>query len=161
MANLIIEKSPTIKWYSDLHPFFALVESTVREHRWLWTDVDVNAALPIPDNDVGHYLIDGGQLFDFAAGRPQFNWSVLSALPSDYDFDPAVIPRESMPYADGNPHFWHGSPRPQFSDAIFEIVCWDSSATLLIGADGPDLLDAFRTAYPGTLDLDVENRSRG
>ncbi len=160
MANLIIEKSPSIKWYSDLFPFFALIEPTIREHRWLWTEVDVNAALPIPDNDIGRYLIDGDALFDFAVDRPQFRWSVLSALPPEYEVDPTAIPRESVPYADGNPDFWHGSPRPQFSEALFEIVCWDSSATLLIGTDNHLILDAFRAAYPGAVDLDAENRSR-
>lgn len=160
MANLIIENSPTIKWYSDLYPFFSLIEPTIRKHRWLWTDVEVNAPLPIPHNDFGRYLIDGDTLFDFAVGRPQFNWSVLSALPSEYEVAPTAIPRESVPYADGNPDFWHGSPRPQFSDAVFEIVCWDSSATLLIGTDDVLVLDAFGTAYTGAVDLDAENRSR-
>ena len=122
--------------------------------------MDVNAALPIPHNDYGHYLIDGDHLFDFAAGRPQFNWSVLSALPSDYEIELAAIPRDSVLYANGNPDFWHGSPRPQFADALFEIVCWDSCATLLIGTENPNVLNAFRAAYPGTLNLDAENRSR-
>ena len=158
MANLIIEKSPTIAWYSDLNPFFTLIESTIRERRWLWTDVDITSDLPVPSNDHDRYLIDGDTLFDFALNRPQFVWSVLSALRPDADFDPTAL--DSAPYADGNPNFWTGSPRPQFPDALFEIVCWDSSATLLIGA--PDnVADAFRAAYPGTLDLDMENRSRG
>ncbi|MEZ6116842.1 MAG: hypothetical protein R3C28_09755 [Pirellulaceae bacterium] len=149
LANLIIEKSPTIPWYTDLHPFFALIESTIRSHRWLWSDVDVNRALPLPDDTFDPYVVDGSTLFDFAAGRPQFNWSVLSALPFDADVDPTAIPREAVPYADGNPDFWHGSPRPRYTDALFEIVCWDSSATLLIGTDDQQVLDAFHAAYPG------------
>ena len=161
MANLIIEKSPSIKWYSDLHPFFALIESTVRANRWLWTDVDMTSELPVPHNAHGRYLLDGDTLFDFTVNRPQFVWSVFSALPPDYELDPIAIPRESIPYADGNPDFWRDSPRPQFSDALFEIVCWDSSATLLIGAEDADVLNAFCAAYPGEVDLDAENRSRG
>ncbi|GAA5508878.1 hypothetical protein Rcae01_04347 [Novipirellula caenicola] len=158
MANLIIETSPTINWYSDLFPFFSMVESTIRSRRWLWTDVEINRKLPVPDNVYGRYLIDGDTLYDFAVGRPQFVWSVLSALPADADFDPTML--DSVPSADGNPDFWHGAPKPQFPGAEFEIVCWDSSATLMIGA-GASVSEAFRAAYPGALDLDVENQSRG
>ncbi|TWU18495.1 hypothetical protein [Allorhodopirellula heiligendammensis] len=158
MANLIIENSPTIQWYSDLFPFFSLIESTIRSHYWLWTDVDVTSELPVPPNDHDRYLIDGDVLFDFTLKRPQFVWSVLSALPADTNCDPAAL--ESAPYADGNSELWRGSPRPQLPDAHFEIVCWDSSATLLIGASG-NVADAFLMAYPDARYLDVDNQSRG
>lgn len=36
VANLIVANSPLIDWYTDLFPFFALIESTVRKHAWLW-----------------------------------------------------------------------------------------------------------------------------
>lgn len=144
-----------------MFPFFALIESTIRDHRWLWSDVDITSQLPVPQNVHDRYLIEGDTLFEFTRGQPQFIWSVLSALPADYDIDPTQLPEESVPYADGNAQLWTGSPRPQYSDALFEIVCWDSSATLLIGVDNFRILEAFGTAYPGSVDLNVQNRSRG
>lgn len=157
MANLIIESSPTIKWYSDLWPFFSLIESSIRRHRWLWTDVETASEMPVSENDFGRYLVNGDTLFDFTATRPQFIWSVLTALPADTDFDPLSL--ESVPSANGNSSLWHGSPKPQFNGARFEIVCWDSAATLLVGADD-STAGAFRTAYPGARDLDAANQSR-
>lgn len=156
MANLIIEKSKAIRWYSDLQPFFSLMEPVVRSHRWLWSDVDVYAPLPIPDNDCGWYLIDGDTLFNFVQPGPQFVWSVLSALSHDAVVELPNL--ETVPYADGNSNFWHGSPKPQFPDAEFEVVCWDASATLLIGADEA-VANAFRMAYPDARDLDELNQS--
>ena len=154
MANLIVEKSRSINLYTDLQPFFSLIEPVVRKHRWLWSDVDVYAELPIADNDCGWYLIDGDTLFDFVQTRPQFVWSVLSALRPDAVVDPGSS--ETVPYADGNPDFWHGSPRPQCPDAEFEVVCWDASATLLIGAD-ETVANAFRMAYSDAHNLDDLN----
>ncbi|WP_236696674.1 hypothetical protein [Rhodopirellula islandica] len=120
--------------------------------------MDLTCELPVPPNNSDRYLVDGDTLYDFALNRPQFVWSVLSALPASADFDPTIL--DSVPYADGNADLWHGSPRPQFSDASFEIVCWDSSATLLIGASD-DVANAFLAAYPDARNLDTDNQSRG
>jgi hypothetical protein len=46
------------------------------------------------------------------------------------------VNRDDLPYADGNPALWKGSPKVQLKEAVFEIVCFDSGATLLIGAPG-------------------------
>jgi len=45
--NLIVEKSPRIKGFSDLRPFFCELEPLVDRNLWLWSDVEVNA--PVPD----------------------------------------------------------------------------------------------------------------
>ena len=157
MTNLIVDKSPSIKWYTDLFPFFSLIESTVRRYDWLWTDVEVDAALPVPSNDKGIYWLSGDALLEFVEQHPQFIWSVLSAIPPDSKNAATAV--DCIPFADGNRSFWTGSPRPQHPNAMFEVVCWDSSSTLLIGADEP-LADAFCRAYPGAVDLDAENSRR-
>jgi hypothetical protein len=46
-----------------------------------------------------------------------------------------------------------GSPKPQLPDALFEIVCWDATYTLLIGIDD-HLAAAFKASFPSTTDLD-------
>jgi len=63
---------------------------------------------------------------------------------------------EELPYADGNLDLWVGSPRPQLSIAAFEIVCWDSTYTLLIGVNS-ETAESFRAAFPNVLDLDAYN----
>jgi hypothetical protein len=84
----------------------------------------------------------------------QFEWAVVSA------FAKHSTPRlDGTPFADGNPEFWIDSPTKQMVDSIFEIVCWDGSATLFIGL--PDLLGARLVKNaPGIKNLDEENRKR-
>lgn len=155
--NLIVEKSPQIKWYTDLYPFFSRIESIVRSYTWLWTNVDLLAPIPFEEDAPDVYWISGDALVEFVTNRPQFIWSVLSAIsPNNVG---AARKLDCYPYADGNRGLWINSPKPQHPHAEFEIVCWDSGATLLIGGKG-EVLDAFLVAYPGAHDLDTDNQAR-
>ncbi|WP_145365012.1 hypothetical protein [Stratiformator vulcanicus] len=88
---------------------------------------------------------------------PHFQWAVVSAIPAHCQDDLTTL--AEAPYADGNTGFWSGVPSPQYSLAAFEIVCWDSSAILCIGAD-ETIAAAFENAFPGAVDLDEINRLR-
>ena len=149
--NLIVEKSRSIKWYTDLYPLFSLIESSVRKHAWLWSDIEVGCDLPIPCDERGYCWIHGNDLFEFVCKRPQFVWSVLSAIPPEKS--EVAAKASCIPYADGNSDFWRGKAKLQHPMAEFEIVCWDASATLLIGADSV-LSEAFRLAYPDAEEFD-------
>lgn len=155
--NLIIEKSESIDWYTDLYPFFEQIPEIIGSYHWLWTDIEMSTGLP--EHEVDQYervWISGDTLLELARRRPQFNWPVLSAISPD---DLAIAKRdETDPFADCNGDLWRGKPRPQHPYAKFEIVCWDSSATLLINAD-ETLQKAFCRAYPDCIDLDALNRS--
>jgi len=84
----------------------------------------------------------------------QFVWAVISAFPKGTE--PFTTDK---PYADGNPRFWEGEPEKQLQDSLFEIVCWDSSATLFIGLPN-DLGEKLVANAPGIKDLNKENRQR-
>ena len=153
--NLIVEKSERIKWYTDLFPFFDQISDVVTQHEWLWTDDEVVSELPEHKTDEHQRKwVDGATLIQFVRNRPQFVWSVLSAIdPNDVD---NARSDSTYPSADGNGNLWLGTPQPQHPCAKFEIVCWDSTATLLINANEA-LANAFRNAYPGCIDLDELN----
>ncbi len=60
---------------------------------------------------------------------------------------------DQFPYADGNPAFWRPYPHPQHPQATVEIVCFDSSLTMLLSLE-PELTRRFRAAFTDALDLD-------
>ena len=74
--------------------------------------------------------ISGQELQELLANSDiQFIWAVFSAVPKGVHF---VV--ETPPYIYDNPSYWSAEEvRPQLEGALFEIVCWDSSATILIG----------------------------
>ena len=64
---------------------------------------------------------------------------------------------EFEPYADGNSALWQPGVAIQHPLAIVELVCWDSTATLLLSQDD-DLTQRFRRHFPEAIDLDLYNQ---
>lgn len=85
----------------------------------------------------------------------QFIWGVLSG------FSPGVTPDltslDPYPFADGNEALWRPDLQIQHPLADVEIVCWDSSATILLSRDD-DITRRFRLYFPEAVDLDEYNR---
>jgi hypothetical protein len=100
--------------------------------------------------------ISGVELEEFLnAHTVQFIWAVFSAFPIGFRREVA-----EAPYIDDNPLYWQGvEVSPQLSDALFEIVCWDSSATILIGLH-PEAERQFASVYPETRSLVVASQGR-
>lgn len=94
-------------------------------------------------------IIDGYNL--------QFIWAVLSGFDPHIEIDPNNL--EALPSADGNSGFWREGVSIQHPRASVEIVCWDSSYTLLLSKDD-DLTKRFRDFFPEACDLDAYNRGK-
>jgi hypothetical protein len=126
--NLILEKSEQIPWFTDMAATFSAMGVDPRTYDWYVSDVETNASIPALNK--GDSWMTGDELASALLGQPiQFIWAVFSAFP------PGVrVEVGSRPSADGNPSFWRPPDVcPQLPGACFEVVCWDSSATLLVG----------------------------
>ncbi len=127
--NLIQENTKEVNFYTSLRNVEKWLEINLEDYDWHFSDVDGEwTPLEDPMWVTGKELKSKIKEYDY-----QFVWAVISAYPSGSQ------PRLSnAPYANGNPNFWTGIPKKQLRDSIFEIICWDSSATLFIGL--PDKL---------------------
>jgi hypothetical protein len=124
----------------------------------LLTDVELNVYPPgleyIDDRETVRWR-SGSELSDIVtASTIQFIWGVLSGFRPEVAIDPAAL--DVQPFADGNGTFWASGARIQHPLADVEIVCWDSSATLLLSRDD-DLTRRFRSFFPEAVDLDEYN----
>jgi hypothetical protein len=98
----------------------------------------------------------GSDLSDFVQRfRIQWVWAVLSGFRKGVEIDLDHL--EVYPFADGNERLWRPSPAIQHPEAEVEIVCWDSTSTLLLSRD-EDLTRSFRTFFPEAVDLHDFNR---
>ena len=81
--------------------------------------------------------LTGAQLEQILRRHPneQYIWAVFSAFAPD--IAASQIDLQSLPSAE-SPDFWQDHAKPQHPQALFEIVCWDSTCTLFIGL--PDKL---------------------
>ncbi|MEP4545287.1 MAG: hypothetical protein ABJ000_03850 [Saccharospirillum sp.] len=141
--NLILERTDQVSFFTSMREVIAALGISCSDYDWYVSDVETNG-YPITE---GWHA--GDELESLIAGDDiQFIWGVFSAFPGGVRVDVG-----DSPYVDGNPMYWDGSkPGPQLDGASFEIACWDSSATILIGLD-PELAENFRSTFSDTVEL--------
>jgi hypothetical protein len=162
VVGTIIEGPGRMGFYTDLQCVLGALNGRELDYDWLITDLESNLSasellphateLEPSGRESSSWYLSGQELHRlvFDRGSPaQFIWAVLSGFEQGRG-----IPRqhEILPYADGNSALWMQPPRIQYPGAAVEIVCWDSSATLLItGVE--DLISRFRGYFPEARDL--------
>jgi hypothetical protein len=162
-VNTLLEASSRMPFHTDMGQVFRALDGWQYEYDWLLTEIDTVAtsAAGLPsvlqpvDRDRA-LVVPGTELSAMLAAYPmQFLWGVFSAIPPQCALNAASL--NVVPCADGNSDHWSAVRcAPQHPLAEVEIVCWDSSATLLIGASST-LTRAFRSYFPEAVDLDVHN----
>lgn len=141
--NLILEDCPRVPCFTDVAASLAALGVRPQDHDWFVSDLEANGPLPdILRNTHGAWW-SGEALAQMLTPGLQVNWGVFSAFPVGHQ--PVIT---EPPWADGNPDFWTVPDMPvQAPGACFELVCWDSSATLLIGLSAEQAA-RFMRAYP-------------
>lgn len=148
--NYIQEKTSEVRFHTSMNDVARWLEINLEDYDWHISDIEGGwPELDDPSWVYGENMTSKLKEFDY-----QFVWSVISAFPKGTK--PFTTDK---PFADGNSDFWEGEPEKQLKQSLFEIVCWDSSATLYIG-----LSDEFGKRLvanaPGIKDLNKENRRR-
>jgi hypothetical protein len=77
--------------------------------------------------------------------RIQFIWAILSGFRPEIVID--INNLEVEPIAEGHPTLWNEHPTVQHPKATVEIVCCDSSFTILLSKDD-DLSSGFEDFFP-------------
>ena len=128
--NLILDGEPGIRYYTNMHWMMEILGwETCRGHRWLVNHIMCNG-----DTFADPSVFDGEELEHWLREHPyeQYIWGVFSAFAPNTEIDLSVLPDAE------SPDFWELNARPQHPQALFEIVCWDSTCTLFINL--PDKL---------------------
>jgi len=146
-VNLILEETDQVAWFTNMREVFDALKIEPRDYDWYVSDIETNCTPP--GFSPADQWISGGELASILREHEiQFIWGVFSAVPKGFRSTPS-----SIPYADGNPNYWTGpEPVPQLEGALFEIACWDSSATILINLPA-QAARAFSSRYTDTKPL--------
>jgi len=125
--NLILEKTDQVRWFTNMREVLDAANIAPQDYDWYVSDIETNWT-PSGFSPANQWLA-GEELASLLNDHDvQFIWAVFSAVPKGFRSTPS-----SAPYVDGNPGYWVGEePDPQLDGALFEIACWDSSATILI-----------------------------
>ncbi|MGQ5525509.1 hypothetical protein ACUHMQ_19950 [Chitinimonas sp. PSY-7] len=142
--NVILERSDQIKYFTNMRLVLEALGLPTSNYEWYISDIETNYYGD--EFSFEDQWMSGDVLQAFLAENDvQFIWAVFSAFPK------GIRPNISrVPYIDGNPDYWSGREiSPQIEDALFEIACWDSSATILVGVP-ETALERFIQKYPET-----------
>ena len=148
--NYIQRNTSEVDFYTSMSDVARWLDINLKDYDWHISDIE-GAWLDLDDPSwlEGEELASKLEEFDY-----QFVWAVISVFPKGSK--PFV---SDKPFADGNHEFWNGNPEKQLQDSLFEIVCWDSSATLFIGLP-EHLAIKLQANAPGIKDLNKENEQR-
>jgi len=145
--NLILENTDQVQFFTNMREIFFAAEILVSDFDWYISDVETNLT---PDEfSPEDRWMSGEELAALIQARDiQFIYAVFSALPKD--FRPVCL---AAPSVSDNRNYWSGADiAPHLEGALFEIVCWDSSATILINLPD-DAQHAFVAKYSDTRPL--------
>jgi len=146
-VNLILERPNVVPYFTEMRSVFTALGILPSDYDWYISDIETNYYGSSFSSD--DQWIDGHSLERFIGENTvQFIWAVFSAFSKGTRF---VVDRP--PTIEDNPRYWSGSEiTPQLSGAAFEIACWDSSATILIGLP-VDAERRFKARYPDACSL--------
>jgi hypothetical protein len=146
--NLILEKTDQIKYFTNMNEVFSALNIRCKDYDWYVSDIETNG---VPIREGWH---TGSELESTIQNNDiQFIWAVFSAFSAG-----KRVEVNDAPYIYDNPECWNSSNvGPQINEALFEIGCWDSSATILVGIT-PEMGSNFKSVYSDTTEL--ENAAR-
>jgi hypothetical protein len=140
--NLILEKTESVAYFTDMARMLWALGLPASTYDWYISDIAANGYAPWFE-PVDQWMSGEALQQLLTHGNVQFEWAVFSAVPKGYRY--AVV---DAPGADGNPDYWTGNDiGPQLPGALFEISCFDSSATIFVGLP-PELVERLCRAYP-------------
>jgi hypothetical protein len=125
--NLILEKTNQVRFFTNILDVLNAANIAAEDYDWYVSDIETNWTPP--QFSPSDQWFSGEELESFLREHEvQFIWAVFSAVPKGVRSSPL-----SSPYVYDNPSYWSGEDHvPQLDGALFEIACWDSSATILI-----------------------------
>ena len=143
--SLILERSSQVPFYTDMRLTLQALGITAARFDWFVSDIESSVGEGFPDEDAWFEGEELQRLLD--SQEIQFVWAVFSAVPRGYRCNV-----KTAPYVEGYPDYWKlAQPKPQLPGALFEVACWDSSATIFVGlpeALSASLISALPDAEP-------------
>lgn len=152
--NAILEKTQQVAGFTDLNDVFRGIGNIQNAYNWLITDLECNH---YPDNCLldNTVWLSGEDLTALVRTHDiQFIWAVLSGFPKH--LDRSELDMSIVPYANSNPAIWYANAKPQHPQADIEIICWDSTSTLVI-SENTRIIEHYKQTYSDARDLDQRN----
>ena len=153
--NLILEQTDQVAYFTEMRSVFRALNISASDYDWYVSNLETNKAIAGLAN-ADQWMTGEGLQRLIDEHEIQFIWAVFSAVPKG-----ARPEINGAPFADGNSRYWDDIQyAPQLESALFEITCWDSSATILAGIT-PEMAINFKNAYSDAKPLPAADGNDG
>ena len=134
-----LEDTAQFRWQTDFERLLAPLKQQIEPLNWLITDlryhfIDDQEPQRIPGWDIDwgtekqFAIVSGEVLWESVANRDiQVVWGMFCGMLDEVP----TIPDDELPYADGNRQLWTEPEAFQLANSKIEIICFDSSLTLV------------------------------
>jgi hypothetical protein len=150
--NWVIGHNGKMQFHTYLDEILAPIRKDIKNFNWIITDVETYGGHPsnFPINMNDEYFILSPARFDeLLDAHVQFWWGVILGVPKAFDI---VVDETELPFGEGNELIWKNG-NIQYPDAEIEIVCFDSSYTIV--KFKTDLLSKkFHDHFPEAVELE-------
>lgn len=149
--NWIIGKSEKIQFHTYLDEIIAPIRDDVRDFNWIIADVEFaswNEGLPVNMDDE-YFILSPDKFKELLDAHVQFWWGVILGVSKAFDI---VLDETKLPFAEGNGSIWKNG-NIQYPDAEIEIVCVDSSYTI-VKVKSELLSKKFHDYFPEAVELE-------
>lgn len=151
--NLILTKMDQVREHTNLRDVFLPIREDVIKYNWLISDYEVYDS-EIFNGNIRWFT--GEELLNITDNNDiQFIWGVISAFDKSFKMDLNNI--STIPVSYGHKTLWSDTPRIQHPDSCIEIVCIDSSSTILLSNDKV-ITSKYKIHYTDAKNLDEQNR---
>jgi hypothetical protein len=127
--NWIISKTKKMAYHTDLSVIMKPLEDVIDNYNWIVSDLEYSSLVNgFPLNlDDEYFVLSSVQLKEILSKNFQFIWAVVLAAPKE---EKVILDDNNLPYAEFNSLVWKNG-NIQYPGAEIEIVCWDSSCTIV------------------------------
>ncbi|HEY2581757.1 MAG TPA: hypothetical protein VGI43_08125 [Mucilaginibacter sp.] len=151
--NWIINKSKKLRYHTDLTVLFKPIYDDIENYNWIISDFEFNgspnfSSLPI-NYDHDYFILTPAQFKMIVDTDIQTIWGVILGVPISKEIK---IDENNLPFAEGYPLLFEDG-NIQYSDAVIEIICFDSSYTIVKFKDMV-LSDKFKFYFDEALSLE-------
>ncbi|RFM30938.1 hypothetical protein [Chitinophaga silvisoli] len=148
--NWIISKTRKMNYHTNLRALMLPVWEDIKNYQWVVSDLEYMSSDPVPINYEQDYFILSPEEFSILANADlQIIWGVICGIPADEEIE---IDEDRLPYVEGNDLIWENG-NIQLEQAVIEIVCFDSSYTIL-KFKNVGLSEKFKSIFEEAIELE-------
>lgn len=152
-SGIIIKDSIHFNRYTCMDKIFQSIEEIVPKYNWLITDIECNKDTEFFWYPWKDQYYEGRKLLKHLNENDiQFIWGVFTAIPKETKLSKEELTAINKPYGDGNRELWSPEITIQHPLGDIEIVCWDSTLTL-VKSKSNDVIERFYKDISDAMDL--------